>query len=160
MGGTIYDFDCERIDGTVASLREYEGRVLLVVNTASRCGLTPQYKGLQQLHELYEGRGLTVLGFPCNQFLSQEPGSSEEISSFCSLNYGVQFPMFSKIDVNGKNTAPLFEWLKAKAPGALGSKRIKWNFTKFLVARDGATVTRFAPKTDPAAIAADIQALL
>jgi len=134
---TVYDFSVTDIHGKPQSLAEYKDKVLLIVNTASRCGFTPQYKGLEALHRKMHARGLEVLGFPCNQFGAQEPGSEEEIESFCEVNYGVTFPLFAKIDVNGKNAAPLYEYLKEAKPGLLGSEAIKWNFTKFLVDRKG-----------------------
>ncbi|WP_346838867.1 glutathione peroxidase [Microbulbifer sp. SAOS-129_SWC] len=147
-------------DGRDTSLDEYRGKVLLVVNTASKCGFTPQYKGLEALYEQYRERGLMVLGFPCNQFGKQEPGSDDEIKEFCELNFGVSFPLYSKVDVNGPEAHPLFVALKQQAPGILGTEGIKWNFTKFLVDRDGKVVKRFAPKDKPEALAADIEALL
>ncbi len=146
--------------GQDTDLTAYKGKVLLVVNTASKCGLTPQYEGLEKLYQDHRDAGLEILGFPCNQFGRQEPGSADDIQEFCQLNYGVSFPMFDKIEVNGGGTHPLFEQLKAAAPGVLGSKGIKWNFTKFLVDRDGTIVRRFAPKFLPADIAADVQRLL
>jgi glutathione peroxidase len=148
------------IHGKPQSLSRYKDKVLLIVNTASQCGFTPQYKGLEALYKKMHARGLEVLGFPCNQFGAQEPGSEEEIESFCEVNYGVTFPMFAKIDVNGKNAAPLYEYLKTSRPGLLGSEAIKWNFTKFLVDRKGRVVERYAPKVEPEAIAADIEKLL
>ena len=156
----ITDFDVKRADGTRIPLTEWRGKVLLIVNTASRCGFTPQYEGLEALHRRYADRGFEVLGFPCNQFAGQEPGSAEEIASFCSLTYDVTFPVFAKIDVNGADADPLFERLKADAPGLMGSKAVKWNFTKFLVDREGRTVRRYAPTTKPEDIAADIESLL
>lgn len=156
----ITDFDVKRADGTRISLAEWRGKVLLIVNTASRCGFTPQYEGLEALHRRYADRGFEVLGFPCNQFAGQEPGSAEEIANFCSLTYDVTFPVFAKIDVNGADADPLFERLKADAPGLMGSKAVKWNFTKFLVDREGRTVRRYAPTTKPEDIADDIEALL
>ena len=157
---TVHDFSARDLQGRDVALDQYRGRVLLVVNTASKCGFTPQYKGLQKLYEDYRDRGLEILGFPCNQFANQEPGSEEEIGSFCEMNYGVSFPMFGKIEVNGDETHPLFDHLKAEAPGLLGSKAIKWNFTKFLVDRDGRVVRRYGPKDTPESIAADIEKLL
>ncbi|GAA0728669.1 glutathione peroxidase [Sphingomonas japonica] len=147
-------------DGTPTTLAEHAGKVLLIVNTASKCGFTPQYEGLEALHRRYAPRGFAVLGFPCNQFGAQEPGDAEEIASFCSLTYDVTFPMFAKVDVNGDDAAPLYRHLKDAAPGLLGSKAIKWNFTKFLVDRSGKVVDRYAPQTTPEAIAADIERLL
>jgi glutathione peroxidase len=156
---TISDFRATTIDGKDQELGTYLGDVVLVVNTASECGLTPQYEGLQQLYDTYAGRGLTVLGFPCDQFGHQEPGSEDEIASFCERNYGVSFPMFAKVDVNGPDTHPLFVWLKNEKRG-LGGRAIKWNFTKFLVARDGSVLDRYAPQTEPAELTADIEKAL
>ena len=156
----ITDFTVKAADGTAASLEAYRGKVLLIVNTASKCGFTPQYEGLEALHRDYAARGFEVLGFPCNQFGGQEPGDAAEIANFCSLTYDVTFPVFAKVDVNGGDADPLFERLKADAPGVLGSKAIKWNFTKFLVDRDGKVVDRYAPTTKPADIRADIEKLL
>jgi glutathione peroxidase len=156
----IYDFSVKDIHGKSVKLDRYKGKVLLIVNTASKCGFTPQYKGLEALHQKYEAKGLAVLGFPCNQFGAQEPGSEDEIASFCEINYGVTFPLFAKIDVNGDAAAPLYQFLKKAKPGLLGSEAIKWNFTKFLVDREGNVVERYAPNTEPAAIAADIEKLL
>jgi len=147
-------------DGTTSDLSNFTGQVLLVVNTASKCGFTPQYKELEQLWRAYRDRGFAVLAFPCNQFGAQEPGNAEEIANFCSLTYDVTFPVFAKVDVNGGNAAPLFQALKAQAPGVLGTQAIKWNFTKFLVDRDGKVVERYAPTTAPSAIGADIEKLL
>lgn len=157
---TVYDYSARSLDGREIALSEFKGKVLLIVNTASKCGFTPQYQGLQALYSRFADRGLVVLGFPCNQFGRQEPGGAEEIGAFCEKNYGVTFPMFDKIDVNGDNAHPLYTYLKAEAPGLLGSKAIKWNFTKFLVDRDGKVVRRYAPKDTPQKIAADIEALL
>lgn len=157
---TVYDFSATGLNGKDINLAEYRGKVLLIVNTASKCGFTPQYKGLQALHEKYHDRGLEVLGFPCNQFGKQEPGSESDISQFCELNYGVDFPMFSKIDVNGDSTHPLYRHLKEEAPGLLGSKAVKWNFTKFLVDREGNVVRRYAPTDKPEALEKDVEALL
>ena len=156
----LYDFSMTDIHGKPQSLGQYKNKVLLIVNTASQCGFTPQYKGLETLYKKMHARGLEVLGFPCNQFGAQEPGGEEEIESFCEVNYGVTFPMFAKIDVNGKNAAPLYEYLKTSRPGLLGSEAIKWNFTKFLVDRKGKVVERYAPKVEPEAIADDIEKLL
>jgi glutathione peroxidase len=156
----ITDFTVTAADGSPLALDAYRGKVLLIVNTASKCGFTPQYEGLEALHRRYADRGFEVLGFPCNQFGAQEPGDAAEIASFCSLTYDVTFPVFAKIDVNGAHADPLFERLKADAPGVLGSKAIKWNFTKFLVDREGRTVNRYAPTTKPADIEKDIEALL
>jgi glutathione peroxidase len=160
MTTTAYDFQAQSIDGRPVPLQQYAGKVLLVVNTASACGFTPQFGGLQQLHETYKDRGLVVVGFPCNQFGSQDPGSNAEIGQFCERNYGVSFPMMSKVDVNGGKADPLFKWLTAEAPGLLGTKAIKWNFTKFLVGKDGRVVKRYAPQDAPASLAKDIEAAL
>ena len=157
---SVYDFEAQLIDGQTVPLKRYEGQVLLIVNTASACGFTPQFAGLEALHQRYGGRGLVVLGFPCNQFGHQDPGSDEQIASFCQLNYGVSFPMMSKIDVNGANAHPLYRWLTAEAPGLLGSKMIKWNFTKFLLGRDGRVIRRYAPQDAPAGLAGDIEQAL
>ena len=156
----LYDIELVDIDGNASTLDEYRGHVLLVVNTASQCGFTPQYKGLQTLQSTYADRGFAVLGFPCNQFGQQEPGTDGEIAAFCETRFGVSFPMFSKVDVNGSQAHPLFVRLKEEAPGLLGSTAIKWNFTKFLVDRRGNVVSRFAPKDAPAKIAKAIEALL
>jgi glutathione peroxidase len=157
---SLYDITATGLDGTPHALAEYRGKVLLIVNTASKCGFTPQYEGLEKLHEDFSDAGLAVLGFPCNQFKAQEPGDAAEIASFCSLTYDVKFPMFAKVDVNGPATHPLFAWLKAKAPGLLGSQGVKWNFTKFLVSRDGSRVTRFAPLVKPEALRGEVEKLL
>ena len=157
---TIYDFAATRLDGREEPLAAYAGQVLLVVNTASRCGLTPQYAGLERLQRTYAGRGFAVLGFPCNQFARQEPGDAAAIGGFCQANYGVSFPMFAKVAVNGAGTHPLFAFLKAARPGLLGWGAVKWNFTKFLVDRHGAVVARFAPVTKPAALAGPIERVL
>jgi glutathione peroxidase len=156
---TISDFHATSIDGQDVDLASYAGEVVLVVNTASQCGFTPQYAGLQKLQDTYAERGFAVLGFPCDQFGHQEPGSEEEIASFCESSFGVSFPMFAKIDVNGADTHPLYAWLKDEQSGLLGGK-IKWNFTKFLVGRDGTPVNRFAPQTDPLDISDDIEQAL
>ncbi len=156
----ITDFSVTAADGTLTPLDAYRGKVLLVVNTASKCGLTPQYEGLEALHREYADRGFEVLAFPCNQFGHQEPGDAAEIASFCTLTYNVTFPVFAKIDVNGGDADPLFDRLKTDAPGLMGSKAIKWNFTKFLVDREGNTVGRYAPTTKPDDIKADIEQLL
>lgn len=156
----ITDFTVKSPDGSAASLEPYRGKVLLIVNTASKCGFTPQYDGLEALHRDYAERGFEVLAFPCNQFGGQEPGDAAEIANFCTLTYDVTFPVFAKIDVNGAGADPLFERLKSDAPGVLGSKAIKWNFTKFLVGRDGAVVDRYAPTTKPEDIRKDIEKLL
>lgn len=157
---SVYDYTAHSLDGREIALSEFKGKVLLVVNTASKCGFTPQYEGLQTLYRNFADRGLVVLGFPCNQFGRQEPGDEEAIGAFCEKNYGVSFPMFGKIDVNGDNAHPLYTFLKAEAPGLLGSQAIKWNFTKFLVDRDGQVVGRYAPQVPPEKIAADIEKLL
>lgn len=156
----IYSIEVEDIDGKTLSMEKYKDRVLLIVNVASKCGYTGQYEGLQTLHEKYADKGLAVLGFPCNQFLSQEPGTEEEIKDFCSLEYGVEFDMFSKIDVNGEDTHPLYRYLKEHSSGFLGIDTIKWNFTKFLVDRKGKVVQRYAPSVKPEDIQEDIAALL
>ena len=157
---TIHDFTVRNIQGEPVPLSRYQGQVVLVVNTASACGFTPQFAGLEELHKAYAAQGLAVLGFPCNQFGSQDPGSNDEIASFCQLNYGVDFPMMEKIDVNGAKADPLYQWLTKEAPGLLGSKAIKWNFTKFLVGRDGRVIRRYAPQDAPAKLAGDIEAAL
>ena len=154
--GSIYDFTVDDIEGKPVKLDRFKGKVLLVVNTASKCGFTPQYKGLEALYRKYHDRGLEVLGFPCNQFGAQEPGSEQEIATFCQTNYDVTFPMFAKIDVNGDATAPLYRYLKHEKPGLLGTEAIKWNFTKFLVDRDGRVVARFAPNDTPEALEDDV----
>jgi glutathione peroxidase len=156
---TLGDFKATAIDGTETDLAAYEGQVVLVVNTASQCGFTPQYKGLQELQDTYGDRGFTVLGFPCDQFGGQEPGAEDEIASFCERSFGVDFPLFSKVDVNGDEAHPLFAWLRREKSGLLGG-RIKWNFTKFLIGRDGTVVDRFGPTTKPERIGADIERLL
>jgi glutathione peroxidase len=156
----IYDFQANLLDGTPADLSRWRGQVLLIVNTASECGFTPQYAGLEQLNQQFKDRGFAVLGFPCNQFGKQEPGTAADIGAFCEKNYGVSFPMFSKIDVNGDEAHPLYKHLKAQAPGVLGTQGIKWNFTKFLINKDGSVFKRYAPQTKPEEIAADIESLL
>ncbi len=156
----IYDFSAVRLDGHQESLGDWRGRVLLVVNTASACGFTPQYAGLQALYEKLEAKGMTVLGFPCNQFGAQEPGSEAEIGAFCQKNYGVTFPMFAKIEVNGAGAHPLFQYLTHEKPGLLGTEAIKWNFTKFLIGRDGEPLARFAPQTKPEDLEAPVLKLL
>ncbi len=157
---TVLDFSAARANGEDTALREFGGKVLLIVNTASKCGFTRQYEGLESLQKSYGERGFSVLAFPCNQFGGQEPGNEAEIQSFCDLNYQTSFPLFSKIDVNGAASHPLFTHLKELAPGVLGSKRIKWNFTKFLVNQQGEVIKRYAPSTEPESIASDIEALL
>jgi len=153
---TLYDFTVDDIEGRQVALDRYKGKVLLVVNTASKCGFTPQYQGLEALYRKYREQGLEVLGFPCNQFGAQEPGNEQEIATFCETNYNVTFPMFRKIDVNGNATAPLYRYLKHEKPGLLGTGAIKWNFTKFLVGRDGEVVARYAPNDTPESIEPDI----
>jgi len=157
---SIYDFEVKKIDGQTIKLDTYKNRVMLIVNVASKCGFTPQYEGLEKLHQKYSKVGLSLLGFPCNQFLSQEPGSNKKIASFCKLTYGVEFDMFAKIDVNGENTNPLYVYLKEKAPGFLGTEAIKWNFTKFLIDRKGKIYKRYSPSTKPKDIEKDIVYLL
>lgn len=160
MTTSVYDFDAQQMNGQTVPLRNYQGQVLLIVNTASACGFTPQFAGLEELHQQYAGKGLVVLGFPCNQFGKQDPGSNDEIASFCQLNYGVSFPMMAKVDVNGADATPLYRWLTAEAPGLLGTKAIKWNFTKFLIGKDGQVIRRYAPLDKPASLAKDIEAAL
>ncbi|WP_198972696.1 glutathione peroxidase [Xylophilus sp. ASV27] len=157
---TLSDFNAQSLDGTPVALGQYAGKVLLVVNTASACGFTPQFAGLQELHRRYAEQGLVVIGFPCNQFGSQDPGSNAEIGAFCQKNYGVDFPMMAKVDVNGEQAHPLFQWLKKEAPGVLGSQAIKWNFTKFLVGRDGTVLKRYGSMDKPESLKADIEAAL
>jgi len=157
---SIYDFTVKSIDGKDVKMSDYKGKVLLIVNVASKCGFTPQYKGLEELYRKYQKDGLVVMGFPCNQFAGQEPGSNEEIKTFCKTNYDVTFPMFDKIDVNGDNTAPLYQFLKEQAPGILSTKDIKWNFTKFLIDKNGKVIERFAPATTPESIDEHIARLL
>jgi len=157
---SIYDFEALSIDGKPAHLSTQRGKVILIVNTASQCGFTPQFGGLEKLWEEYRNKGLVVVGFPSNQFGAQDPGSNDEIASFCQLNYGVTFPMMSKVDVNGDKASPLWKWLKAEAPGVLGTQTIKWNFTKFLIGKDGQVIKRFAPNDSPASLKGDIEAAL
>ncbi|MCH7342626.1 glutathione peroxidase [Pelomonas sp. CA6] len=157
---SLQDFQAQTIDGRPADLAQYRGQVLLIVNTASECGFTPQFKGLEQLWRDYQGRGLVVLGFPSNEFGGQDPGSNDEIASFCEMNYGVSFPMMAKVKVNGEQAHPLWQWLKAEKPGLLGTQAIKWNFTKFLVGRDGRVLKRYAPNDAPDSLRADIEAAL
>ena len=157
---TLYDITVDDIHGKPVKLSRYKGKVLLIVNTASKCGFTPQFKGLEALYGKLHGKGLEILGFPCNQFGAQEPGSEAEIEQFCELNYGVTFPMFAKVDVNGESASPLYKHLKSSKKGMLGSEGIKWNFTKFLVDRNGEVVERYAPQTEPKALEADIGKLL
>jgi len=160
MSNNIYQFSAKNTLGETVELTSYKNKVLLIVNTASDCGFTPQYKGLQNLYQKHQAQGLEVLAFPCNQFKQQEKGSDEEIKKFCDLRFNIKFPLFSKIDVNGDNAHPLFDFLKTQAPGVLGSKGIKWNFTKFLINKEGDVVKRYAPTTKPEAIEADIEKLL
>ncbi|MBK9236145.1 MAG: glutathione peroxidase [Rhodoferax sp.] len=157
---TVYDFEALQINGKSVPLSKFKGKAMLIVNTASACGFTPQFGGLEALHKKYGKQGLVVLGFPCNQFGAQDAGSNGEIAEFCQLNYGVSFPMMAKIDVNGANAHPLYHWLSAEAPGLLGSKSIKWNFTKFLVGKDGRVLKRYAPTDEPASLSQDIEAAL
>ncbi len=156
----IYDFTARNITGEECALADFKGQAVLIVNTASKCGFTPQFTGLEALYEKYKDQGFAVLGFPCNQFLNQDPGDEKEIANFCSMDYGVTFPMFAKIEVNGPGAHPLFQHLTSEAPGLLGSKAIKWNFTKFLVGRDGTIIDRYAPTTKPEDIAKDIEKAL
>jgi glutathione peroxidase len=157
---SIYDFSVDDIHGKPVKLDKYRNKVMLIVNTASKCGFTPQYKGLEALYEKFHGKGLEILGFPCNQFGAQEPGTEKEIAQFCELNYGVTFPMFAKVEVNGGNAAPVYKYLKAERPGLLGSEAIKWNFTKFLVDRKGNVLARYAPNDTPESMAGDIEKAL
>jgi glutathione peroxidase len=157
---TVYDFDALSIDGKPAHLSTQRGKVLLIVNTASACGFTPQFTGLEKLWETYRGQGLVIVGFPSNEFGSQDPGSNEEIGAFCQKNYGVSFPMMGKVQVNGAQAHPLWKWLTAEAPGILGSKAVKWNFTKFLVGKDGRVLKRYAPTDTPESLVKDIEAAL
>ena len=160
MSTSIYNFEAQQMNGQAVSLSQYQGKVLLIVNTASACGFTPQFGGLEALHKKYADQGLVVLGFPCNQFGSQDPGSNDEIANFCQLNYGVSFPMMAKTNVNGADASPLYKWLTAEAPGLLGSKAIKWNFTKFLVGKDGRVIRRYAPQDAPKKLDKDVEAAL
>ena len=157
---SLYDLEAQSIDNQTVPLSRYKGQVMLIVNTASACGFTPQFTGLEKLHKTYADQGLAVLGFPCNQFASQDPGDDAQIANFCQKNYGVSFQMMSKIKVNGSDAHPLYQWLTAEAPGILGSKAIKWNFTKFLVGRDGRVIKRYAPQDSPEKIAKDIEVAL
>jgi len=157
---TLYDFEAQSIDGTRRQLSDLKGHVVLIVNTASKCGFTPQFEGLEALWKKYKDQGLAVLGFPSNEFGHQDPGSNDEILDFCQKNYGVSFPMMSKTEVNGEQAHPLFKWLKQQAPGLLGTEGIKWNFTKFLVGRDGQVIKRYAPNDKPENLAKDIEAAL
>jgi glutathione peroxidase len=160
MANTVYEFTANSLTGNPVDLSQYRGKVLLIVNTASKCGFTPQYEGLEQVYEQFKDRGVEVLGFPCNQFGSQEPGSADEIGAFCQKNYGVNFPMFEKIDVNGDNAHPLYKFLKSEGKGILGTEGIKWNFTKFLVKKDGSVFKRYASTTAPKELMPDIEKLL
>jgi glutathione peroxidase len=157
---SVFEFSAVQPDGINKSLSDYRGKVLLIVNTASRCGFTPQYEGLEELYRKYREQGLEILAFPCNQFGGQEPGSDSEIQEFCRLQYSTSFPVFSKIEVNGTGAHPLYAWLKGKAPGILGTEAIKWNFTKFLVSRDGNSVRRFAPQDRPESLQGEIESAL
>jgi len=157
---TVYDFQANSLTGKPVDLSQYRGKVLLIVNTASNCGFTPQYKGLEAVYQQFRGKGVEVLGFPCNQFGQQEPGGADEIGAFCEKNYGVTFPLFEKIDVNGGDAHPLFRHLKSEAPGLMGTEAIKWNFTKFLVRKDGRVYKRYAPQTKPEELMGDIEKLL
>lgn len=157
---TAFDFSAKSLAGRQVALKRFKGKVLLIVNTASECGFTPQYAGLQALYDRYHAQGLEVLGFPCNQFGAQEPGDGQQIGAFCERNYGVTFPMFEKVDVNGEQAHPLYRWLTSEAPGLLGSEAIKWNFTKFLVRRDGSVFKRYPPQAAPQSLTADVEALL
>jgi glutathione peroxidase len=160
MSKTIYDFEVKNINGEPVSLADYKGKTLLIVNVASKCGFTPQYKELEEIYRDYKDQGLEILAFPCNQFGAQEPGDAEEIKNFCSLNYDVNFPLFSKVDVNGDSAAPVYTYLKESLPGILGSKAVKWNFTKFLVGKDGVPKSRYAPTDKPKDILKDIKKIL
>jgi glutathione peroxidase len=157
---TVYDFEALQITGKPVALKDFKGQAMLIVNTASACGFTPQFGGLEKLHETYSKQGLVVLGFPCNQFGAQDRGENSEIAEFCQLNYGVSFPMMAKINVNGEAAHPLYQWLTKEAPGLLGTKAIKWNFTKFLIGKDGHVLKRYAPTDTPASLAKDIEAAL
>lgn len=160
MAENFYSFNVKKSDGKEQSLAEYKGKVVLAVNVASKCGFTPQYEGLEKLHEKYKDKGLVIVGFPSNQFGSQEPGTDTEIQSFCKLNYGVTFPVMAKIDVNGDKADPVYKWMKSAAPGVLGTEAIKWNFTKFLINRKGEVADRYAPQTEPKSLEKDIEKLL
>lgn len=157
---TVHDFKADSLGGSPVDLADYRGKVLLIVNTASKCGFTPQYQGLEEVYRQFHDKGVEVLGFPCNQFGAQEPGSADEIGAFCEKNYGVSFPLFAKIDVNGDAAHPLFKHLKHEAPGLMGTEAIKWNFTKFLVKKDGTVFKRYAPQTAPKELVKDIEKLL
>lgn len=155
----IYEYSAKQLDGSLLAFNQYQGEVLLIVNTASKCGFTPQFAGLESLYQQYKDQGFTVIGFPCNQFGAQDPGSDDEIGDFCQKNYGVSFPMMAKVDVNGSDAHPIFDWLKAQKGGVL-TDAIKWNFTKFLIGRDGKVIDRYAPTTKPEAMKADIEKAL
>jgi glutathione peroxidase len=157
---TVFDFKADTLSGAPADLAQYRGKVLLIVNTASKCGFTPQYQGLEAVYQQFKDQGAVVLGFPCNQFGAQEPGTADEIGAFCEKNYGVSFPMFAKIDVNGNGAHPLYQYLKKESPGVLGTEGIKWNFTKFLIRKDGTVYKRYAPTTKPEELTDDIARLL
>jgi glutathione peroxidase len=160
MNSNLHSFSVQGADGQPLNLEKYKGQVVLVVNVASKCGFTPQYKGLEELYKKYKAQGFAILGFPCNQFGSQEPGTNSEIQQFCSLTYDVSFPIMAKVDVNGSNASPVYQWLKEEAPGLLGTEFIKWNFTKFLIGKDGQVIKRYAPNEEPMKIADDIQKAL
>ncbi len=160
MADSIYQFTVKNNKGEDINLAQYQGKVLLIVNTASKCGFTPQYDGLQALYDEFSREDFEVLAFPCDQFGHQEPGDDQQIEQFCSMNFGVKFPLFKKLEVNGKNAAPIFDYLKSEAPGLMGSKSIKWNFTKFLIGKDGQPVKRYAPNTKPESIKSDIEAAI
>ena len=157
---TVYDFKAKQLGGKAVDLKKFRGKVLLIVNTASNCGYTPQYKGLEEVYQQFKDKDVEVLGFPCNQFGAQEPGTADEIGAFCERNFGVTFPLFDKIDVNGDDAHPLFRHLKSEAPGLMGTEAIKWNFTKFLVRKDGTVFKRYAPQTEPRELMRDIEKLL
>jgi glutathione peroxidase len=157
---TVYDFEAQTIAGQPVKLDQYRGKVILIVNTASKCGFTPQFEGLEKLWQSHGGKGLVILGFPCNQFGGQDPGANDEISSFCQVNYGVSFPMMAKVDVNGADAHPLYQWLVKEAPGILGTKAIKWNFTKFLIGKDGQVLGRYAPTDTPKGLIGDVEKAL
>lgn len=160
MEKKLTDFKVKAADGSDVSMEKFKDQVVLVVNVASKCGFTPQYKGLEEVYKNFKDKGFTVVGFPCNQFGAQEPGTNQEIQQFCELNYGVSFPVMGKVNVNGDDTAPIYEWLKESAPGILGTEMIKWNFTKFLVGRDGKVLKRYAPQDEPAKIAEDLKKII
>lgn len=160
MSDSFHTFSVKNASGESVSLKNFEGQVVLVVNVASKCGFTPQYKGLQELYDKFKEQGFTIVGFPCNQFGSQEPGSNQEIQQFCELNYGVSFPVMAKVDVNGAAADPVYKWLKESAPGLLGTEMIKWNFTKFLIGRDGKVLKRYGPQEEPKSLSEDIEKAL